>query len=149
MFGFLQSLGAWNWLILGIVLLCAELALPGVFMLWFGLAALAVGALSLLLDWGWQAQIVAFGLLSVAAVGVSRLLSRSRADEGDTPFLNERAEGLVGRSFVLAEPIVGGWGRIAVDDTMWRVSGPDMPAGTRVTVERAEGARLVVRSAGA
>jgi len=31
-------------------------------------------------------------------------------------------------------PIVDGRGRLKVDDTMWLVEGPDLPAGTRVQV---------------
>lgn len=140
----IRSLGHWNWWILGILLLVAELLVPGVYMLWFGLAALAVGAVAFAVDIGWQAQIVAFGVLSIIAVVGSRLMARSRPGEGDTPFLNERTAALVGRSFDLADPIVGGSGRIAVDDTLWRVHGPDLPAGTRVRVVRAEGAHIEV-----
>lgn len=140
----IRSLGHWNWWILGILLLVAELVVPGVYMLWFGLAALAVGLLSFAVDIGWQAQIVAFGVLSVIAVAASRFVARSRPGDGEAPFLNERTIGLVGRSFELADPIVGGSGRIIVDDTLWRVHGPDMPVGTRVRVVRADGAHIVV-----
>ena len=139
-----RSLGHWIWWILGILLLVAELVVPGVYMLWFGLAALAVGIVSFAVDIGWQAQIVAFGVLSVIAVVASRLMARSRPGSGEAPFLNERTVGLVGRSFDLADPIVGGSGRIVVDDTLWRVHGPDMPAGTRVRVVQADGAHIVV-----
>jgi membrane-bound ClpP family serine protease len=44
--GFFASLGIWNWFILGALLLIAEALVPGTFMLWLGLAALAVGALA-------------------------------------------------------------------------------------------------------
>ena len=47
----------------------------------------------------------------------------------DQPFLNRRAEGYVGRAFTLEKPIVDGIGTIRIDDTVWRVSGPDCPAG--------------------
>ena len=46
MIDYLITLGAWNWLILGAVFLTLELAAPGAFMLWLGLAALAVGLIS-------------------------------------------------------------------------------------------------------
>ncbi|TCT13262.1 hypothetical protein EDC22_101123 [Tepidamorphus gemmatus] len=145
----IHSLGHWTWWILGILLLVAELLLPGIYMLWFGLAALAVGALAFAVDGiGWQVQIVAFGVLSIGAVVVSRRLARSRPGEGDAPFLNERSAALVGRSFYLADPIVGGAGRIVVDDTLWRVHGPDLPAGTRVRVVRAEGTHIAVERDG-
>ena len=34
----------------------------------------------------------------------------------------------------LGAPIVDGRGRLKVDDTVWLVEGPDLPAGTRVEV---------------
>jgi hypothetical protein len=38
-----STLGTWNWLIFGFVLMALELLAPGVFMFWLGLAALLVG----------------------------------------------------------------------------------------------------------
>ena len=40
------TLGTWNWLIFGIILMALELLAPGVFLFWLGLAALLVGLLS-------------------------------------------------------------------------------------------------------
>ena len=45
-----------------------------------------------------------------------------------------RAHGLMGREFYLDSPIERGFGAIRVDDTVWRVAGDDMPAGTQVRV---------------
>lgn len=42
------ELGPWNWVAIGLVLLVMEIALPGVFLLWFGMAAIVVGALSIM-----------------------------------------------------------------------------------------------------
>ena len=41
-----STLGTWNWLIFGIILMALELVAPGVFLFWLGLAALLVGLLS-------------------------------------------------------------------------------------------------------
>jgi membrane protein implicated in regulation of membrane protease activity len=65
----------------------------------------------------------------------------------DATSLNRRAEALVGRVFTLEAPIAGGVGRIRVDDTSWRVTGPDMLEGAAVRVVRVEGATLVVEAA--
>ena len=65
----------------------------------------------------------------------------------DRPFLNRRAEGYVGRVFTLEKPIVDGVGTIRIEDTVWRVSGPSLPAGSRVKVSRADGADLAVEAA--
>ncbi len=42
------ELGPWAWWVLGIVLLILEVLLPGVFLIWIGIAAIITGALSLL-----------------------------------------------------------------------------------------------------
>ena len=39
------TLGTWNWLIFGFILMALELTAPGVFLFWLGLAALLVGAM--------------------------------------------------------------------------------------------------------
>jgi membrane protein implicated in regulation of membrane protease activity len=115
-----STLGTWNWLIFGIVLMALELLAPGVFMFWLGLAALLVGLLSFLINPSWQLQ------------------SKSN------PFLNKRADALVGRVFTLEKPIIDGAGTVRIDDTIWRVAGPDAPAGSRVRIVQADGASLTV-----
>ena len=62
------------------------------------------------------------------------------------PFLNRRTEGYVGRVFTLEKPIVDGIGTVRIDDTVWRVSGPDCPAGSRVKIASANGSDLLVEA---
>jgi inner membrane protein len=147
MLSFLVSFGTWDWFVAGGVLLVLEVLAPGVFMLWLGLAALLVGAISLVVDWPWQAQFVAFAVFAIAAIPAWRRLSRGTRT--DQPFLNRRADAFVGRVFTLEKPIVDGTGTIGIDDTVWRVSGPDTPAGSKVKVTRVDGAALHVEPAGA
>ena len=64
------TLGSWNWLIAGLILMALELLAPGVFMFWLGLAALLVGLLSLVVEVSWQVQILLFAIFAVAAVPV-------------------------------------------------------------------------------
>lgn len=143
---FLRDLGAWNWFILGAVLMLLEVFAPGAFLLWFGFAAIATGLVALALDMSWQIAILLFLAFSVVAVFLARRLSPREA-ASDNPFLNRRAEALVGRILVLEEAIEAGTGRARVDDSLWRVTGPDTPAGTRVRVERVDGMMLVVSRA--
>jgi hypothetical protein len=147
MLSFLVSFGTWDWFVAGGVLLVLEVLAPGVFMLWLGLAALLVGAISLVVEWPWQAQFVAFAVFAIAAIPIWRRLSRGTRT--DQPFLNRRAEAFVGRVFTLEKPIVDGTGTIGIDDTVWRVSGPDTPAGSKVKVTRVDGAALYVEPMGA
>lgn len=62
--------------------------------------------------------------------------------------MNDPLGQFVGRSFTLVEPIVEGEGRLKIGDTVWRVTGPDMRAGTKVIVTGAQGTALVVASQG-
>jgi membrane protein implicated in regulation of membrane protease activity len=140
----LSSLGAWGWFIAGGLLLVLEVLAPGAFMGWLGVAALAVGGISLYVDWPWQAQFIAFAVLSVAAAPLSRRLAIHTETQTDQPFLNRRAEAFVGRTFTLEKPIVNSSGTICIDDTVWRITGVDMPARSRVKVTRIDGATLHV-----
>jgi hypothetical protein len=141
------SLGAWSWFVVAVVFLGLELLIPGVFMLWLGLAAILVGVLSLATVLTWQAQLIAFAVLAIACIPVWRYFARTVEQPVDRPFLNRRAEGYVGRVFTLERPIVDGAGTIRIEDTLWRVRGPDLPAGSRVKIARADGAELAVEVA--
>lgn len=133
------ELGPWNWMVLGFLLLVLEILLPGVFLLWIGIAALIIGAVSLALWdaalWSWQVQVLAFLALSlVCAFAGKKLMGSGSTAPTDQPLLNRRAEQLVGRIATLSEPLRDGRGRLQLDDTVWRVSGPELPAGSRVRV---------------
>lgn len=142
----IENLGPWSWIILGLVLMGLELVAPGAFFLWLGLAAMLTG----LMDWGfglsWQAAALVFAILSVGAVLLGRVVTRDRDEEADRPALNRRGQAFVGQVFTLDGPIAGGSGRIRVDDSSWRIIGPDAPAGAAVRVVRVEGATLVVEA---
>ncbi len=141
------ALGPWLWLIAGLVLLALELFAPGAFMMWFGLAALVVGLVSLALVVPWQAAAVLFVVLAVIFVLIGRGIAMRRAAAEDGLMLNERANGLVGRIFTLSDAIRDGQGRIRVDDSSWGVEGPDLPAGAAVRVVGHDGTRLRVIAA--
>jgi membrane protein implicated in regulation of membrane protease activity len=46
--------------------------------------------------------------------------------------------------FTLDKPIVDGAGTVRIGDTIWRVTGPDCSAGSRIKIARADGATLYV-----
>ena len=142
------TLGTWNWLIFGFILMALELAAPGVFLFWLGLAALLVGLLSFAINPSWQTQLLMFAVFAAAAVPVWRHLAKSATQVSKSnPFLNRRTEALIGREFTLEKPIVDGSGTVRIDDTVWRVAGPDTPAGNRVRIVHADGANLTVAAA--
>jgi inner membrane protein len=146
MIDFFASLGVWDWFIAGGVLLALEALAPGVFMFWLGLAAMLVGAVSMHLDMSWQTQFILFAIFSVLMIPLWRRLSFA-STRTDQPFLNRRADALVGRIFTLERPILDGAGTVRVDDSVWRITGRDLPAGRRVKVVGVEGTALHVELA--
>jgi inner membrane protein len=141
------SLGAWNWMILAAILLTLELLAPGIFLMWFGLAAAATALLAFAYDITWQWQLIWFCGLSAAAVLLAAKYLRRHPLESDRPLLNQRAVQLIGQSFELVDPIVNGRGSIKAGDTIWRVEGPELPVGARITVTGADGTLLKVTEA--
>jgi inner membrane protein len=148
MMPFIVTLGAWKWIILGAILLALELAAPGAFMMWLGLSAVLVGFLSFIWpDLSWQWQGVAFAVFAVASIPLWRRFAHNVEPPEERPYLNRRADAMVGQTYTLDKPIVDGVGTIRVGDTVWRVSGRDCGAGSRVKVTRVDGANLIVELA--
>ncbi|MFO0040341.1 MAG: NfeD family protein [Pseudomonadota bacterium] len=136
------------WLALGLVLMAAETLVPGAFLIWFGVAALVMGAVVWLLpDLHGLGQALLFGGLALGAVQIYRAYFRQREPAGDQPLLNKRSEQYVGRVFVLDAPIENGFGRIKIGDSLWTVRGEPLPVGTRVEVVAVDGMDLRVRAA--
>jgi membrane protein implicated in regulation of membrane protease activity len=143
----IAAMGGWIWFVAAAIFFLLELMAPGVFMLWLGFAAILIGIISLATVMSWQAQLIVFAVLSIACIPAWRYFARKVERPVDRPFLNRRADSYVGRVFTLDKPIVDGVGTIRIEDTVWRVSGPSMPAGSRVKVARADGAELEVEAA--
>src|SRR5581483_8308685 len=144
----IAGLGAWNWMILAAILFVLEITAPGIFFMWFGLAAIVTGAIAFLFDVGWQWQLVWFCLLSLAFVVAAWKYLRKHPLESERPLLNERAVRHIGESHDLIDPIVNGRGSVKIGDSIWRVTGPELPKGARVTVVGADGSLLKVVAAG-
>ncbi len=146
---YLQNLSFWDWLAFGTVLLILEVFGAGGYLLWIGLAAAAVGLLTYLLpDLPWAWQFFAFALLSLLTAVFWWRRQRSAAKPSDVPGLNRRGSEFLGRTFVLHEAIVGGRGKIRAGDTLWLVTGPELPVGAEVRVIGQDGVLLKVEAAG-
>lgn len=137
----------WWWLIAALVLGIAEMVIPGVFLIWLGLAALVTGLLTLLLGLPMAAQFLVFALAAVASVYAGRRWFQLNPIESSDPLLNERTARLIGRTVVVATAIENGVGRVSVGDTIWNCSGPDAPAGARVRITGGNGSCLLVEPA--
>lgn len=147
MMDFLQHLTFWDWLAFGTLLLILEIFGAGGYLLWIGIAAACVGVLSYLfpeLPWAWQFFL--FAILSVLTAVFWWQRQRSAGKPSAQPGLNRRGSELIGRSFVLHEAIIGGRGKIKAGDSLWLVSGPDLPAGTPIRVVGQDGVLLRVEA---
>lgn len=136
----------WIWLAIGVTLLIGEVLIPGVFLLWIGLAGLATGLIvAIASDLSFEIQGMLFAILSIVSVIVGRNIMKNTPEESvETPNLNKKGAALVGKNYVLASDIVNGEGRVKVGDTVWTATGQDMPVGTRVTVDEVDGTKLHV-----
>jgi membrane protein implicated in regulation of membrane protease activity len=144
---FFISLGAWNWLVLAVVLYVLETVVPGVHFIWFGLAAAIVGVLALIVDFSWEWQLITFAIISCITVFLVRRYSGPDVAGSDEPDLNARAQQYVGRIVMVEEPINAGRGKVRVGDTVWAAQGSDAPKGARVRVTGTSGTVLVVENA--
>lgn len=133
----------WHWLVLGILLITVEIFAPSTFFLWLGVSAGVVGLVLLLLPGiSWPIQVILFAVLAVVAIVLGRQFLKRRPIQTDEPLLNLRAEQYVGRVFTLEEPVINGMGKVRVDDSTWRIMGPDTAAGEKVIITAADGVML-------
>jgi membrane protein implicated in regulation of membrane protease activity len=138
----------WGWMALAAILFALDVLAPGFYLVWFAGAAGVVGMLLFAVPLANPWPLVVFCGASLVALLLGRALWGShRERESDRPLLNQRGRQLVGHTFLLSDPIQGGRGRIKVGDTVWAVSGPNLPAGQLVRVKSAEGMLLTVEAA--
>jgi len=141
----LENHGHWTWATIGLVLIVVEVAAPGAFFLWIGIAAGLTGLLvAVIPDIGWQWQMAVFAVLAVLSTVLGRRYFRWRPIRTTDKGLNRRGASLVGREYVLQQAIVNGTSRLKTGGTTWQVEGPDMEAGTPVRVTALNGIHLVV-----
>lgn len=136
------------WACLSLLLIGLELFLPGVALVWLGLAA---GAMMLLvyfvpeLSLFWQAVLFVAAAFAIVSAYWTRI--RRTGIASDQPLLNRRGEQLVGQVHPLESAIENGRGRLKIGDAFWQVAGPDLPQGTRVRIVAVESMVLRVEPA--
>ena len=138
----------WYWLLLGLLLLGAEMMTPGGFyILFFGLAALVVGAIAWLeLVPGESAQWLLFSGIAIASLLLFRgpLLSRMNASEAKHPDVDS----MVGEIAIPTEALsAGAVGKVELRGTTWsaRNTGPStLNKGQRSKVTGMDGLTLQI-----
>src|ERR1700704_5849099 len=140
------------WVILGAVLIVAEIFTTGFVLLWFGIGALAAAFAALLGVHSMTAQFLIFAIVSIALTAASRTIFVqyfSRETTGGD--LKSGVEGLPGKVGTMVSSSRGALheGAVKVFGSTWTaypVDGEDpLEAGDRVEVQRVQGASIYVR----
>ncbi len=134
----------WMWLIAAAILGIAELVVPGVYLIWIGLAALVTGLATLLLPLPVAGQFILFTTTAFATVYAGRRYLIRNPIISDDPMLNDRGARLVGAIVTVVEPVDSTSGRVKVGDSVWSARGTDAAIGDRLRITRIEGNVLVV-----
>jgi membrane protein implicated in regulation of membrane protease activity len=143
-----SHLAFWHWWFLAVVLATIEVIAPGFFFIWLAGAAAVTGLITLVFaSLGWEAEVLIFAVLAFLSVVAWHRFGRRLTKAGSESTLNRRGDQLIGRTVSLSEPIVNGRGAARINDTVWRVEGSDLPAGTTVTVTGVDGTILKVEPA--
>ena len=134
----------WLWMIGGVLLLAAEILVPGVFLVWIGIAAVVTGAFAMLFGIGIAGQLGLFALYSVLAVMVGRRFYGVTGVDGADPMLNDRGARLIGRRVLVVQEVDEDSGRVRVGDSDWSARGGPAKPGERVRITGIEGNCLIV-----
>ena len=139
-----MSLEWWHWMVLAVLLAAAETVVPGAVAIWFAASAAFIGLLLVVVPLPWQYQLIGFGLLGIVAMLLYRSYRGRHPDNFEQPNLNQRGQQYVGSELVLLEAIEQGSGKAKLGDGVWKVSGPELPAGAHVRVTGVNGTILIV-----
>ncbi len=140
----------WMWLVLGFALLATEIVVPGgIILLFFGVAALIVGALAGggLEGPAWL-QWLLFSGISIVSLLTLRgpILRRMSARDGPS----ESIDTLLGKSVVALDDLApGAEGKVELRGTSWtgeNIGETSLAKGQKCVVERVDGLKLFVHS---
>jgi membrane protein implicated in regulation of membrane protease activity len=140
----ITALKWWHWMVFAVVLAALETFLPGAVAIWFACAAAIIGLLLVVIPIPWQIQLIGFAVLGVVLMLAYLNYRKKNPEKAEQPTLNQRGVQYIGSEFVLIEPIEQGSGKAKIGDGVWKVSGPELPAGSRVRVTGVNGAVLTV-----
>lgn len=144
---FFTGLGPQHWLVLGLILLIAEMVTGTTYLLWPSVAAFLTALVSLIGVTNWIADMAIFALLVIALTYFGRPMVQRWREEGAASGLNERSLTLIGTRGEITV-FANGAGSVKVADTVWRaVSDEALTPGEAVVVDSVDGATLRVKRA--
>ncbi|WP_109427336.1 NfeD family protein [Aggregatibacter kilianii] len=138
--------GVWHWLVLGFILLIAEIAIPGVFLLWWGLAAIVVaGIMKLFPDLPLSSLAVIYAIIAMilSVIWWRYQHGKDQADQSNRA-LNQRNHAMIGSRGQVLEMAENGIGRGAFGDTTWRIKGHGLSVNDIIEVTGVDGITLNV-----
>lgn len=117
-----------EWFTLGLLLVLLELFVPGVFLIWFGLAAFASGVVAIYFEPTFIEQALIFCGFSAVFLLLGwliygKLTGRNMPEE--YRHLNDPAGAFVGKTFILIEDEADGRSKAKVGDTVWIIKCKD------------------------
>jgi membrane protein implicated in regulation of membrane protease activity len=133
----------WGWIIVGAAIAGLEILVPGMYLLWIGLGAVAVGVVlarypELSLAW----QMLVFAVSMVSSIGIGFWIQRRSGRTKHARFLNRELKAMIGQSYIAIAPFTVGHGRIKVQDSSYAaISDEAIEAGDVVKVIAIEDGR--------
>lgn len=144
---FFTDLGPQHWLILGLVLLIAEMASGTTYLLWPAVAAFLTALVSLTGATSWIVDMGVFAVLVIALTYFGRPIVQRWREEGAASGLNQRSTTLIGTRGEITV-FANGAGSVKINDTIWRaVSDEPLAPGEAVVIDSVDGATLKVKRA--
>ena len=139
----------WHWVVLGIVLMLLELAVPAFFLIWFGAAAVAVGLLLVIFPGlPFSAQVIFWTGLSLLFIWLWFKVFRRGAHKTRVGFSRGTLIGEIGLVIREIAPFQKGQIRFQkpiLGDEIWEsIADEAIPVGERVRVLEVEGNTLKV-----
>ena len=139
----------WHWLVLGIILIIAEMFIPSFTILWFGLGAVLVGAVMAMIDLNFSMQILLWTLASVAFTVLWFWVLKPKAeDRNNTELARQASVGEAGQVIKLPTETTNGKVRFStpvLDQDEWEfVCDTQVQLGDRLHIKEISGNHLVV-----
>ena len=135
------------WVAVGLVLALAELIVPSIYLLWFGIAAIVTGlSVGFVSDAELDMQFVRFAILAILSVGLGVYLTRRQRDVSISTNIGTIDDGHIGKTVIVTDAIVNGEGWAKLGDSLIRVHGPDLPKGSRVRLAAMDGTAFKVEN---
>jgi len=136
---FFNEAGYLQWFSIGLLLVLSELVIPGVYLVWFGFSAFAVGGLTLLWPMELMEQLIYFACISAIFAGLGFFIYRKLVNRHPVAEqyknLNNPAAAYIGKTYQLLADVSGGRSKVAIGDSLWLVECPDgLSKGNKVKI---------------